>query len=231
MNREHGVIVGKIAHIKARSENGPRFDHTQSPEDNRAPANLMALCGEHHDIIDERDDIYTVERLQAMKEAHEEKIEGSADRSWIRFPNQTVTPVVSEDGPIQHLSVFWWVDRNGCSRIYTDRQRIIAQILMRLYQDLNALCQLQEAVKNNPNATGDSFAQQNYLMMKVKGINPDDGEPWTPIAHILRTMAMVPEITFGEFVQYLVQSGDATGLLVAMAEEFEREVDNSNDDN
>ncbi len=40
VNREHGVIVGKIAHIKARSENGPRFDPNQSPEENRSPDNL-----------------------------------------------------------------------------------------------------------------------------------------------------------------------------------------------
>ncbi len=188
----------------------------------------MALCGEHHDIVDERDDIYTVERLQVMKTAHEEKVEGSADRSWIRFPNQAVTQVVSDDGSIQHLNVYWWVDRNGKPRIYTDRQRAIAQVLMRLYKDLTALCQLQESVKNNPDATGDSFSQQDYLMMKIVGANPDDGKPWTPIAHILRTMAMVPEITFGEFVQYLAQGGDATGLLVAMAEEFERVIDETN---
>ena len=61
--------------------------------------------------------------------------------------------------------------------------------------------------------------------MKITGTNPNDGKPWSPIAHILRTMAMVPEITFGEFVQYLVEGGDATNLLVTMAEEFERKVE------
>ena len=47
-------------------------------------ANLIALCSKHHDIVDAREDIYTVERLTTMKTEHEEKVENSADRSWLK---------------------------------------------------------------------------------------------------------------------------------------------------
>ena len=45
VDRDHGVIVGKVAHIKARSSKGPRFDKFQSEADNRSVFNLLALCG------------------------------------------------------------------------------------------------------------------------------------------------------------------------------------------
>lgn len=43
VDREHGVLVGKIAHIKARSEGGKRFDPRQKEEENRSASNLIAL--------------------------------------------------------------------------------------------------------------------------------------------------------------------------------------------
>lgn len=90
VDRDHGVLVGKIAHIKARREGGPRFDYNQTEDENRLAKNLVALCGKHHDIVDARVDIYTVAALEDMKAEHEEKIENSADRSWLRFPNFAV---------------------------------------------------------------------------------------------------------------------------------------------
>ena len=87
VDRNHGVLVGKIAHIKARREGGPRFDKNQTEDQNRSAANLIALCGKHHDIVDARTDIYTTARLEELKRDHEEKVENSADRSWLRFPN------------------------------------------------------------------------------------------------------------------------------------------------
>ena len=170
-------------------------------------------------------DIYTVERLQEMKKAHEAKIERRADRSWIKYPNQTVSQVVLGDGSMKQVTVHWWVDRHGNPQIYTDRQREIAQTLMQLYLDLNALCQLQEVAINNPDAPGRSLLQ-SYSTMKIKGVNPEDGKPWTPIAHILRTMAKVPEITFGEFTKSLLAGGsDATKLFVAMEKDFKSKPD------
>lgn len=225
----HGEInlVGEIAHIKARKEGGPRFDPNQTAEENRSVDNLMAVCKVHRNVIDDENNlkIYTVERLHEMKREHEAKIERRADRSWVRYPNSITKMAPAEDGSMQQITLHYWIDRNGNPQIYTARQKEIADTLMKLYLDLNALCQLQEVAVNNPDAPGRSLLQ-SYSTMKVEDVNPETGEPWTPIAHILRTMAKVPEITFGEFTKSLLsESSNATDLFVAMEKEFKSKPD------
>ena len=215
-------LVGEIAHIRARKEGGPRFDPNQTAEDNRSVDNLIAVCKEHGDVIDadENLEIYMVERLHEMKREHEAKMERRADRGWIGSPNTITSQVQLEDGRTQQITLHYWVDRQGRLQIYTDRQKEIADTLMKLYLDLNALCQLQETVTNNPDAPGSSLLQR-YATMKIDGVNPETNKPWAPMAHVLRTMARVPEITFGEFTKSLLARGsNATDLFVAMEKGF-----------
>ena len=70
---ESGTVTGEIAHIKAASENGPRFDPNQSDEDRHSFKNLMLLCGRHHTIIDSEVERYSVACLSEMKNLHEKK--------------------------------------------------------------------------------------------------------------------------------------------------------------
>ncbi len=66
-----GSTVGKVAHIVARSPNGPRGSGQPPGGDVNGVKNLILLCPTHHDVIDEQADVYTVERLIGMKENHE----------------------------------------------------------------------------------------------------------------------------------------------------------------
>jgi hypothetical protein len=75
---ESGKVTGRICHIRARNPAGPRYDSGQSDEDRNAFENLILLCPIHHDVIDADDVAYTVERLQAMKQAHEERWQNQA---------------------------------------------------------------------------------------------------------------------------------------------------------
>lgn len=215
-------LIGEIAHIKARKEGGPRFDPDQTAEENRSVNNLIAVCKEHGDVIDDENNlaIYTVDRLQEMKREHEAKVERRADRSWVKYPNSITQMAPAEDGSMQQITLHYWIDRNGQPKIYTARQKEIVGNLVKLYGDLNALCQLQELAMDNPDAPGSSLLQ-SYSTMNVDGTDPDTGKPWTPIAHILRTMAKMPEITFGEFTKCLLADGSyGTDLFVAMEKEF-----------
>ncbi|MGA2143719.1 MAG: hypothetical protein ABSH49_01915 [Bryobacteraceae bacterium] len=66
-----GKVTGRICHINAQSEGGPRYDATQSEEEQHGFENLILMCPVHHDIIDADHRTYTVERLQQMKFDHE----------------------------------------------------------------------------------------------------------------------------------------------------------------
>lgn len=71
VENKSGKVTGRICHIKARRENGPRFDHNQNENQNRHFDNLILMCPIHHDVIDSDPKSYTVERLINLKQEHE----------------------------------------------------------------------------------------------------------------------------------------------------------------
>lgn len=68
---QSGTVTGEIAHIKASSKAGPRFDPEQTNEERHSFGNLMLLCSRHHTVIDSEADKYPVEVLMEMKRTHE----------------------------------------------------------------------------------------------------------------------------------------------------------------
>lgn len=66
------VITGKIAHIVAHSDNGPRSDLSMSLADRDSYPNWILLCAVHHDIVDGQPNTYTVAELRSWKEEHEQ---------------------------------------------------------------------------------------------------------------------------------------------------------------
>lgn len=50
---EAWILNSRVCHIHARSENGPRWDASQTPEENRHYANLVLMCIPHSSAIDD----------------------------------------------------------------------------------------------------------------------------------------------------------------------------------
>ncbi len=67
--------IGKICHIAAHSDDGPRGDPSFPPEDRDQPENLILLCGTHHDEIDVHPNTHTSEEIRAWKVDHERWVE------------------------------------------------------------------------------------------------------------------------------------------------------------
>lgn len=62
----------QIAHIRAASPDGPRYDPNMTDNERRAFANLILLCKPHHDLVDKRHpDRYSVETLVEWKSERE----------------------------------------------------------------------------------------------------------------------------------------------------------------
>lgn len=66
-------VVGRICHIKAASEKGPRFDPLQTDEERHGFSNLVVMCPTHHDVIDHDIASYPVSRIEAIKQEHESR--------------------------------------------------------------------------------------------------------------------------------------------------------------
>ncbi|OHU84917.1 MULTISPECIES: hypothetical protein [Pseudoalteromonas] len=75
INEHNDTVVGKICHIEAANSKGPRYNANMSDEQRRDITNLILLCSDHHDEIDNKANVkvYTVKRLKDIKEAHEAK--------------------------------------------------------------------------------------------------------------------------------------------------------------
>jgi len=69
------VILSNVAHIVAQREDGPRGKFALPLNRRDEEGNLMLLCPEHHKIIDNKPQLYTVERLRGMKEDHEKLVQ------------------------------------------------------------------------------------------------------------------------------------------------------------
>lgn len=63
-------VIGKIAHIVADSDTGPRGDPSMPKAERRREPNLILLCGTHHDTVDVQPNTVTVEDLHTWKHEH-----------------------------------------------------------------------------------------------------------------------------------------------------------------
>jgi hypothetical protein len=72
-------IVSQEAHIVAETPNGPRGESALTLEDRNSYPNLMLLCLEHHKVVDDDPETFTVDVLLAMKAAHEQWFDSLRD--------------------------------------------------------------------------------------------------------------------------------------------------------
>lgn len=74
--RDRKTVVSKICHIEGASKNGPRYNPSMTDNDRRHYDNLILLCDECHDIIDNPDNEkkYPTPLLKQWKKDHEGKM-------------------------------------------------------------------------------------------------------------------------------------------------------------
>jgi len=198
---DEGGMQGQLSHIRGRRPGSPRYDASQTPEERHGEANLIAMCHEHGSLIDspENVDTYTVEVLVQMKSDHEQRVEERADRNWIRPPNSIVGGAVGE------TPVHFWMDRHGNPQIYTDIQLAKLNGLLKLNLDISQLSTLMQALRTIDEPIVKSLMQQSYARVGEAEENL--------VAHIVKLMAVAPEVTFGEFLGFIVEDGDPTPIV------------------
>jgi hypothetical protein len=87
VHEDSGKVTGRICHIKGNRPGAKRYDSTQSDEDRHGFDNLILLCPTHHDVVDDDEIAYTVDRLSQMKTTHEAK---SRDSKASELPSNAV---------------------------------------------------------------------------------------------------------------------------------------------
>ncbi len=193
-------LLGQLAHIKGNKPGSARYDPGQNPEERHGPDNLIAICIEHGMLIDDpsNERHYTVEYLTRLKKEHEQKIERTADRSWVKPPNSI------KDGQLGGTTVHYWVDRFGKLRIYSDDELVILSELLALSIDISNISTTFHALRMLNSDEAKALLQRSYAEIA------NDEKLY---ARLTERMAVAPEITFGEFLHFIVEGGDATPLI------------------
>lgn len=79
------AIIGKIAHIYAYSDIGPRANPALDAKQRDCYENWILLCSNHHDLVDAQPNSYTSSDLKQWKEEHE---------NWVRERLQEEMPEI-----------------------------------------------------------------------------------------------------------------------------------------
>lgn len=77
--------IGKICHMFPQGKNGPRSS-SQFSGDINGYDNLILLCGNHHDLIDQLHQEYSIDRLKAIKASHEKWVYDTLQNDSNAFP-------------------------------------------------------------------------------------------------------------------------------------------------
>ena len=73
-------FIGEVCHIIAKEPSGPRRTSLTQSEDLDEYFNLILLCRNHHKIVDDQPDIYTIQYLNDMKKFHEQWVKISLNQ-------------------------------------------------------------------------------------------------------------------------------------------------------
>ena len=73
-NGDPSAVIGKIAHIEAKRDGGPRANPRLSDRQRDSYVNLILLCPNHHELVDVRENTFTVEMLRGWKSDREAKV-------------------------------------------------------------------------------------------------------------------------------------------------------------
>lgn len=86
-------IIGEECHIVSPKEKGPRGKYQLSYDYNHYD-NMILLCANHHQMIDKKFDIYTVDKLKTIKKDHENWVYSTLEKDIMEFTNEKTNIII-----------------------------------------------------------------------------------------------------------------------------------------
>lgn len=169
-----GILIGQICHIESFSKGGPRYNPEKTNKELGSLDNLIALCPNHHKLIDTQPFIYTAEWLRRAKELHEKKIEeAGADSSLVSFKLNKLSPVSFQEA----LSIWEHSKSNGDEEFWQtffhENPKILAQAVPNQLILLGQKCYLGGKSISNKGGNVIDFlfatnSNRNVVLIEIK---------------------------------------------------------------
>lgn len=89
------TTLGEVCHICGLQPGSARHRKEQTDEERNSYENLILLCPNHHTVVDDDPESYSVERLQKMKQEHESRSAAVPDSDAAKFAENFTQSVVT----------------------------------------------------------------------------------------------------------------------------------------
>lgn len=132
---DEAAVIGHIAHIVARSSDGPRgvreFPQAQLHDE----SNLILLCGHHHSLVDAQNATFTVDELRSWKVLHRQALEPVSSSLGT---GSYVSPDLVEDQYLDTEIVILLRGTNLFDAPVYSYLRLVGRDLKRMFGDMEA---------------------------------------------------------------------------------------------
>lgn len=110
IDEKHNTITGEECHIVAKKVDGPRGKSKLSSKDRDEYDNLILMCKEHHQIIDDNPQKYTIDILKDMKKKHEKWVEKNLEELDVEEIDFDYEDVKFDESSIEEI--YSWIIKN-----------------------------------------------------------------------------------------------------------------------
>jgi len=109
---------------------------------------------------------------------------------------------LSLGGQFGGMTVHFWYDRNGQVQVYSDEQLAACNALMQINISLSEVSTTFQALRGHPDHQVKSIMEQSYAKVGEDADNM--------VAHFTENMMAAADVTFGEYIRFIVEGHDAT---------------------
>jgi hypothetical protein len=143
-------IIGEECHIISKRTNGPRFNEESTSDILDHYDNLILLCANHHKLIDDQVDYYSVERLQQIKRDHEDwvraiicKLKSVENVNEPSYNGITLLPRIKSGVQlVKHLGGIHFLEHNH-DELIDEEYEIVANFMQELSDYSEVYCDLE----------------------------------------------------------------------------------------
>lgn len=171
------AIFGKIAHIYAYSEGGPRFNPDLPSEDRDKYENWLLLCANHHDVVDRQPLTYPSQTLIQWKQDHETWVHEnlSSAMSSVSFTElDIVTKAILANpvAPTGNLTIIPPKDKIAKNALSPKVEQLVVMGMIKSKEVESFIRDISKSYQSFPEEISNGFAIE-YTRLKTAGLNGD----------------------------------------------------------
>ena len=176
--QDRAATFGRIAHIVAHSDTGPRADPTYPKELRDKYENLILLCANDHDKVDYQPNTYTIFDLRAWKTEHEQWVR---ERLAKEIPNVGFAEleVISKGllsqpmKPVENLSLTRPSEKMERNRITQQNHFLISMGMSKAKEVASFINHIALIDIDFPERVKNGFSEQ-YNQFRAHGVEGDE---------------------------------------------------------